>query len=768
MSIGLRELQPQELTAALVSGLAPQLDKLLDERANGHCMRVSDLDKNLMIQLCESLRQLHPDAQVFVLTDESRVGIPANLAVTSTKLVELRNPHPDGTQRPPLLVFVPNDLRTAAEDSFGIATFEFVELGDVYRRLSNELLQVLPKGIRGEISEGLRGLRAADPLWSGLNDLQVLRFLLTAKHNGNDPESFGGALYELHLVPDFNLFADPAQVPSRLRRNLKAMMSLTESELSERARVLALGLSSKTFEQQLAAFLVSTGLEEPGRWTRQIVLNRESWPLAFNRWPFDENDVLDSVCIHSVVFDLPPFDASKQKQPLQDSLAHLEGQPVLPLGPGGLRKFSSKFSVEPHPSKIQGLHEFTCQVISAELGPIGLVKNKQVWKSKSVGATVSFTGLSRIDFQEGWHFIRVLARTEAGDLIPLVDEQSEPLPWAAGADTDVRQINESELFYVIPGEDIEVEPPQRAIPKDESLLHARFGLQFSALIDGRDGDAIAASEVNWLDRGRNHSTGTDHIELKFGREGTRHVPISSALKSLEQKILADASGPLRWRMTVRFGDLEATTGEAGSWPQSEACIKFLSCRESLFEAIRASELLMISQGFDYVEHASLVESYAQSYHDVISATLASASSGDRLTKRTALAELRSLLSIDTTRVVFVDGARNDITLVAPTHPLRALWLVQWARLGMHWLRRLSDEKHDNASLVKTALLEKLSPIGVPPFLPDDSGSLLAAIDNLNPFWTVYAPAWETDPQGVFNEVARALGLVLDLTQTKKV
>ena len=87
MSIGLRELQPQELTAALVSGLAPQLDKLLDERANGHCMRVSDLDKNLMIQLCESLRQLHPDAQVFVLTDESRVGIPANLAVTSTCLL---------------------------------------------------------------------------------------------------------------------------------------------------------------------------------------------------------------------------------------------------------------------------------------------------------------------------------------------------------------------------------------------------------------------------------------------------------------------------------------------------------------------------------------------------------------------------------------------------------------------------------------------------------------------------------------------------------
>lgn len=758
MSIGLRELQPQELTAALTSDLAPRLDKLLNERTDGHCMRVSDLDKNLMIQLCERVRQLQPTAQVYVLTNESGKGVPAKLAVTSTKLVELRNPHPDGTQRPPLLIFIPNELRTAAEDSFGIATFEAVELGDVYQRLAVELLQALPRGVRGELNEGLRGLCSADSQWSGLDDLQVLRFLLTAKYNGNDPEAFGGALFELQLVPDFELFSDPAQVPARLRRNLKAVKELTESELSERGRVLSLGLSSKLFQQQLAALLVAIGLEEPRRWTRQIVLNRENWPLAFNRWPFDDNDAPDSICIQSVDVDLPPFDTSKQKPELQEALAHLEGQPVLPLGPGGLRKFSSKFAVEPHPSKIQGLHEFVCQVISAELGPVGLVKSKQVWKGKSPTATVSFTALNRIDFQEGWHFVRVLARTEAGDLIPLVNEQGEPLPWAADADTDVRQLNESELFYVIPNDDIEVEPPQRAVPKDESLLHARFGLQFTALMDERDCTAIAATEVSWSDRSKARSVGTELIELKFGREGTRHVPVSTVLKSLEQRILADASGPMRWRLTVRGDDLESTTGEAGSWPQSEACSHFLACREALFECIRASEISMISQGFDYVENAGVVEAYAEAYQTALQMTLSNASSSNRLAKRNALAELRSLLGIDTARVVWLDGARNEATLVAPTHPLRALWFVQWARLGTHWLRRLKDEKHENAGLAKTALLEKLSPINFPPLLPDDTGSLLAAIDNLNPFWTVYAPAWETDPQGVFNSVASALGL----------
>ena len=55
--------------------------------------------------------------------------IPPDLTVTSTKLVELRNPLADNTLRPPLLVFIPSDLRAAAEDSFGVATFEEVAFG---------------------------------------------------------------------------------------------------------------------------------------------------------------------------------------------------------------------------------------------------------------------------------------------------------------------------------------------------------------------------------------------------------------------------------------------------------------------------------------------------------------------------------------------------------------------------------------------------------------------------------------------------------------
>ena len=80
-----------------------------------------------MIRLCARLRAELPSATVVMLTNGT-LPIPAELAVTSTKLVELRNPYPDGTQRQPLLVFVPSEVRASAEDSFGVATFEEVSI----------------------------------------------------------------------------------------------------------------------------------------------------------------------------------------------------------------------------------------------------------------------------------------------------------------------------------------------------------------------------------------------------------------------------------------------------------------------------------------------------------------------------------------------------------------------------------------------------------------------------------------------------------------
>ena len=43
-------------------------------------------------------------------------------------------------------------------------------------------------------------------------------------------------------------------------------------------------------------------------------------------------------------------------------------------------------------------------------------------------------------------------------------------------------------------------------------------------------------------------------------------------------------------------------------------------------------------------------------------------------------------------------------------------------------------------------------------LPTTSGRLLTAVDNLHPFWTLYAPSHEEDPRSLVGDVCTALGL----------
>src|SRR6185312_1040317 len=104
--------------------------------------------------------------------------------VTSTKLVELRNPDANGELRQALLVFIPTSLRTSAEDSFGVATFEELTFPSIYEDLIDSLLDRLPAALVGHVRGLLESLSAEE--WPFADDLARVRYLLTALENGID------------------------------------------------------------------------------------------------------------------------------------------------------------------------------------------------------------------------------------------------------------------------------------------------------------------------------------------------------------------------------------------------------------------------------------------------------------------------------------------------------------------------------------------------------------------------------------------------------
>lgn len=760
MSQGLRTVQPHDIAAELEVELFPRLTQLLRSRGPGHCMRLTDLDRDLMVRLCSRLRAEVPEAQVVILGN-GQSSTPPPLTVTSTKLVELRNPLPDGTLRPPLLVFIPNDLRAAAEDSFGIATFEDVPVGDVYHRLRDRLIKDLPAGIRGAIAEGLR--RLEDEAWPFADPLAVVRYLLTARLNGNDPEAVGAGLFELALVPDFELLSDATKAPARIARNCASVKTLTWSPHSERGRVLELGLKKGTFRAQLGEFLAEVGVEDPRDWTRRIVLDRNYWKFAFHRWEFEEsNDDHGHVLIGDVTVDLPQVGEDPSDPKLQELK---EDEKILVVGKGGLRRFNVGFRIDPAPSRVAGLAKFVAQVISKEAGPVGLVRSKKAWASNRLTTTINFTNLQKIDWEEGWHFVRILAQTEDGELIPLVDEAGDPLPWAVAEDAAVPQPNQSDLFYVVTEVDEPPAPPQRAVQNSDSLEHARLRFQFSAVVDGRDPQAIEPQGATWAEQRRISTKGAEMLEVQFGRDGTVHVPISRVLKGIEQTILSSPSGPMSWSVQVRMGQPDKPVAEEDRWPTIDECQEFLSARQAWFEAVRAGASELVTQAADLRTLRSLAVAYAGAYRRLVSALLHHVEAGEAPEKEAALGDLWRLLALDTVTVRLIDhrGRRREAALVAPTHPLRVLWFSTWAETGAQWLKVARQGPPEFVVSTRDALLRQLAPVGHPPVLTTPggrsvSGRLMTPIDNLTPYWALYAPAHEPDPRGLLGEICTAFGI----------
>ena len=742
MSGGFRALPASDLARSLEEMLLPRLTDALHDRAPGHCMRVSDLGPDLMVALATGLRSQAPSANVHVLSDDTKPD--DDLHISSTKLVELRNPRADGSLRPPLCVFLPANLRTSAEDSFGKATFEEFTVGDAYATLRQQLLKRVPSTLHGYVRDYLRLLEERRWRWAG--SAAQVRYLLCAQANGNDGEAFGGALYELGLVPDFKLFDDPPAAYGRVSRNQECVASLTDGDTSVLGRVLDLELTNPGLRRRLAEYLGDTGVEDPVAWTRDVVLDRKNWDLSFDKWAFGSEIAPDRIAFVRVETDLPvvPDDGHENER-----LADLAGQQV--LTPTERRKIGVVLEVSPHPGRVRGLDHFTVQIVSQETGPVGVSRKVKVWKAAKTHATVSLLKLNRVDFEEGWHHVRVLPWTTEGDPLPM-DEPAEPTG---------RRTNESEPFYVLPDGAIDEEPPQRAVPRAISVEHARLDRQFVAMMQHRAPAEIAPRSIGWTQRGASTRTAAQAtIEAKFGTDGVFQIPVARWLKNVEQRILETPERPSSWRMQLHAGQPHMPTSDGEVSAESAAMRGFLAARSAYFRHVAQDTGDLVSQGLDVLSAGPAVIAYAAAYVDLLKDLSARIEREAGTGQLDAIGTLRAVLSVDTVRLVVEDyrGQVREAALIAPVHPLRSLWQLAWAQLGAAWVREAAREPGDHAAPARDALLRELSSDNVPPMLAVSDGRVFTAVDNIHPFWPLYAPATEGDPRGLLGDVCAALGV----------
>lgn len=747
-----QELYEGDMTRALCEVLIPRLRTLLHTRAPGHCMRVANLERSLTTVLCKTLRQDCPTTQIYILRENGSVadGAEKDLFISSTKLVELRNPLLDGSQRPPLLVFLPLNVQASAEDSFGSATFEDILVTDIYKDLRALLIERIPTLLQGYVQELFAILTSS--WWPWANEVAQVRFLLTALKNQVDSESLGASLYELGLVPDFQLLKDPPLMQNRVRRNLESMRLLTYSDASPRGRALELGLSDRELLGRLTQFLAVSGVVDPSAWTRQVVINKQYRHLSFDRWKFLEEISKDKISLQITSLGLKEVGENETDERLEG----LSGQLV--LNPHQQNRFSVAFHIDPPPSRVSSLDYLTVQILTKHGEPVGGARKISVhtWGAKKQDHTVHLDKLNRFDFEDGWHIVRVLPWTKEGEPVPL---EERPIP----PGVEQRKSHESESFYVLCDGEL-IDPPQRAIPYEHSLEHARFRSQFRECSEQRDPQAVQVVQAEWLQKSKKVHQQQELLEVRLKQGGKYHIQVSAYLKAVEQHILASPYSPVSWSWDVYLGTTKHTEPVAGivEWPKSVAVDSFLASREQYFAALKASSLTdeAITQSADLWATREVCLAYAEAYRDLLHDLTQKVKQSRGSDQQKAILALRTALMVDTVSMVLTDirGRAKEAMLIGPTHPLRALWSATWAHLGREWLATMHQGPEEHIIPAREGLLRSLTPLNVPAALPYTDGRTFLTVDNLTPFWALFAPSGEEDTRGLLGEVCSMLGL----------
>ena len=172
---------------------------------------------------------------------------------------------------------------------------------------------------------------------------------------------------------------------------------------------------------------------------------------------------------------------------------------------------------------MDGLERFRVEIVSENSGPIGRIAHVPKGKVTRAEYKTSLRRLNKIDWEEGWHYVRV---------VPL-DTDGEPLDVAPAAH-DLPG-GESERFYVIPDAEIE-EPPERSAGRYAGVTQALRSLQLDALAAGEDPDTGHRHRhpLEGVRRASPHRT----LSARIHAAGSAEIRLSALLVQAQQDLLA--------------------------------------------------------------------------------------------------------------------------------------------------------------------------------------------------------------------------------------
>lgn len=641
----------------------------LTQIKEGHCMKVVGLPLDVLENLYDRLKALDLSLQIFILSEANE----GDRYISATKLIELRN-----DLSLSILVLIPVNVSTAAEDSYGNATFKELSIAHLNQRLLGKLMAEVQNN---DIIHEILGFTK-----EGFSQQKILDYLLYVIENGQTKEAIGKGLFILGLLPDADIAKDSTLVRRRLSINNESVTQMVDYSKQINDRIDALPLLPNTLQRELAMFLQMEKKANSRTELCEAVANHYT-DIDFSKW----NDCIKGIDVTS----LGNLTVSAVELRSKSFGNDLEGDLTLPIQSNKPAKIKVRVFFSPKPKAFPDLKKVRIAIYNVDgmYCEYDRLKTANVTDNARDYRDITVT-IKPNDFNSGRYFFRIFAEDENGTVLNQKDGFKDDAwldKWNEVKDQMSKDefIERNRAFLTCDSESFFLQTVG-ASDFDEDMLQDSRREKISNVLQAyfhyrielnRKGEELLVPERQKIsdkedkskseDKSWQEGLYTDTFRLKYSSSQNFQIILSKKLLEIEREILKKGAAlgtvdaKLTSNHTEKLQSLVFTPLDGIDVPAS-----LTKARSELFTAIQESAIKNsgILETFDVHSHIDIIKIYLEEYHAWLKAVV-----DEDLSMETIL----KLQSVDMVNIVVIlpDGQVSGMKLISPLHPLRLAWMV---------------------------------------------------------------------------------------------
>ena len=266
-------------------------------------------------------------------------------------------------------------------------------------------------------------------------------------------------------------------------------------------------------------------------------------------------------------------------------------------------------------------------------------------------------------------------------------------------------------------------------------------------------------------RSRGWDAKRDYVySIRLTNNDRGDLPLNPLLRFLEREILLNPNNLGVYECNI-VGRRAAQNADFKEVELSDAinalASDFYEARTAFFNVVRE-----LDDGTGVIEiadlHAISDEAliYVQQYHQLLKKVVEQVESASGPSDiNNLLADLADVMRIDTVLMhVGPSESPMEVLLLAPTHPLRVMWLFQYETFVDEWIKQMNGRSVDDIQrLISEDSIDKLINLNIPNAISWSQGRTFINTDNLDLFWSILPNGDVEDLRTAVNAARQAVG-----------